>query len=55
MSRTCFAGCMLELNDEDLRRWLEDPPAVKAGSWMPDYGLSDQQISDLIAYLHTLT
>jgi len=54
MSRTCFAGCMLEINDENLRRWLEDPPAVKAGSWMPNYHLSEQQISDVIAYLHTL-
>jgi cytochrome c oxidase subunit 2 len=54
MSRSCFAGCILEMNDENLRRWIEDPPAVKAGSWMPDYGLSEQQISDLIAYLNTL-
>jgi cytochrome c oxidase subunit 2 len=54
MSRDCFAGCVLENNDASLRRWLEDPPAVKAGSWMPDYGLTEQQIGDLIAYLHTL-
>jgi cytochrome c oxidase subunit II len=54
-SRECFAGCILfNDSDEDLRRWLDDPPAVKAGSWMPDYGLSDQQIDDLIAYLRTL-
>jgi cytochrome c oxidase subunit 2 len=54
-SRECFAGCILRNDsDEDLRRWLADPPAVKAGSWMPDYGLSDQQIDDLIAYLRTL-
>jgi cytochrome c oxidase subunit 2 len=52
--RACFAGCILERNDENLRRWLENPPAVKAGSWMPDYGLSEQQITELIAYLNTL-
>jgi cytochrome c oxidase subunit 2 len=54
-SRDCFAGCMLETNDENLRRWLDDPPAVKAGSWMPDYGLTGQEIDDLIAFLNSLT
>lgn len=54
-SRECFAGCILFTDDDEaLRRWLDDPPAVKSGSWMPDYGLSDQQIADLIAYLRTL-
>jgi len=27
---------------------------VKPGSWMPDYGLSDQQVRALVAYLMTL-
>ena len=53
-SRDCFAGCMLDLNAANLRRWLADPPAVKAGSWMPDYGLSPQQIDALVAYLLSL-
>ena len=53
-SRDCFAGCILATNDENLRRWLENPPAVKAGSLMPDYDLSEQQITELIAYLNTL-
>jgi cytochrome c oxidase subunit 2 len=53
-SRECFAGCMLETTDENLRRWLENPPVVKAGSWMPDYGLSEQEIDQLIAYLNGL-
>lgn len=53
-SRECFAGCMLETNDENLERWLENPPQVKAGSWMPDYGLSPTEIDQLIAYLNSL-
>jgi cytochrome c oxidase subunit 2 len=53
-SRACFAGCMLETTDENLRRWLENPPAVKAGSKMPDLGLSPEQIDQLIAFLNTL-
>jgi cytochrome c oxidase subunit 2 len=54
-SRACFAGCMLETNDENLRRWLADPPTVKAGSWMPNYNLTPEQIDQLVAYLNTLT
>ena len=53
-SRSCFAGCMLETNEENLKRWLDDPPAVKAGSWMPDYNLSPEQIDALAAYLLSL-
>jgi cytochrome c oxidase subunit 2 len=53
-SRECFAGCMLATTDENLRRWLENPPAVKAGSWMPDYGLTEQELDQLVAFLNTL-
>ncbi len=53
-SRDCFAGCSLETTDENLRRWLEDPSAVRFGSWMPDYDLTSEQIDQLIAFLNTL-
>ena len=54
-SRTCFAGCLLDNGDpEDIARWLRDPPAVKPGSFMPDYGLSEDDIDGLVAYLQTL-
>jgi cytochrome c oxidase subunit 2 len=53
-SLRCFAGCILENNDQNLRRWLENPSAVKYGSWMPDYELTDEQIDQLIAFLNTL-
>jgi cytochrome c oxidase subunit II len=53
-SRSCFAGCALANTDGNLRRWLEDPSAVKYGSFMPDYGLSREQIDKLIAFLNTL-
>jgi cytochrome c oxidase subunit 2 len=54
MSRDCFAGCIFAMNQADLERWLKDPPEVKPGSWMLDYGLSDQQVRALVAYLMTL-
>jgi cytochrome c oxidase subunit 2 len=53
-SRDCFAGCSLATTDENLRRWLEDPSAVRYGSWMPDYDLSAEEIDQLIAFLNSL-
>ncbi|CAA9238598.1 MAG: Cytochrome c oxidase polypeptide II [uncultured Acidimicrobiales bacterium] len=58
-SRTCFAGCMFEMNDSNLRRWLRNPPAEKPmnpdnNQGMPNLGLTEEQITQLIAYLNTL-
>jgi cytochrome c oxidase subunit II len=54
-SRSCFAGCYLDNTPEDVARWLANPPAVKPGSFMPDYNLSPDQIEALTAYLESLT
>ncbi|MBI3647979.1 MAG: cytochrome c oxidase subunit II [Actinobacteria bacterium] len=54
-SRGCFAGCLLDnQNADDIRRWLEDPAAVKPGAKMPNYHLSPEQIDALVAYLMSL-
>ncbi|HEX6596605.1 MAG TPA: cytochrome c oxidase subunit II [Acidimicrobiales bacterium] len=53
-SRETFAGSMFELNTANLRRWLKDPPAEKPGSKMPNLGLTDDEIAQLIAYMETL-
>ena len=53
-SRETFAGAMFENNTENLRAWLADPPAVKPGAKMPDYGLSSEEIDALVAYLQSL-
>ena len=39
---------------ENLRRWIENPRAVEAGSFMPDYGLSSDEIDQVVAFLNTL-
>ena len=40
-------------NDPDfLRRWLRDPAAVKPRTTMPNLGLSDAEIAELIAFLN---
>ncbi len=53
-SRRTFAGAMFETNAENLRLWLDNPPGVKPGARMPDYGLSSDEIDALVAYLLSL-
>lgn len=52
----CFAGCNWETSDEEaLKAWLRDPDAVKLGSKMPNYDLTEEEIDALVAYLYSLT
>jgi cytochrome c oxidase subunit 2 len=52
----CFAGCIWNTDDrEALAAWLRDPNAVKLGSKMPNYHLTDEEVNDLIDYLYSLT
>jgi len=67
-SRTTFAGALLNLynadgslNRDDLSAWLRNPAALKDNAatdpiprGMPNLGLSENTISDLVAYLSTL-
>jgi cytochrome c oxidase subunit II len=53
-TRNTFAGAMFENNTENLAAWLRDPPAMKPGSKMPDYGLSEDEIDALVAYMQSL-
>ncbi|MEO8633528.1 MAG: cytochrome c oxidase subunit II [Chloroflexota bacterium] len=46
-----IAGVLSPVNEENLRKWLANPPAVKPGTQMPNLGLSDQQITDLVNFL----
>jgi cytochrome c oxidase subunit 2 len=52
--RKVFAGALFEVNHENLRKWLRDPPAEKPGSIMPNLNLTEDEITKLIAYLDTL-
>ncbi len=65
-SRTSFGGATIDNTADHLRQWLRDPSSLKpmhpelndleSGRilGMPDLGLSEQQIDDLIAFLETL-
>lgn len=52
--RETFAGATFDLDEENLREWLRDPPEMKPGSLMPDVGLNDEEIDALVAYLQVL-
>jgi cytochrome c oxidase subunit 2 len=54
MSRECFRGCTLATTDANLRSWIADPRSVEAGSFMPDYGLSPDEVDQVVAFLNTL-
>lgn len=53
-SRSTFAGSIFDLNEENLRKWLRDPQAEKPGNKMQIRNLSEEEITQLIAYLETL-
>ena len=53
MSRQRFAGDVFDLNEDNLRRWLEDTQAMKPGNDMK-HKFSDDQIKALLAYLTQL-
>lgn len=53
-SRETFAGALFDVNEQNLTEWIRDPPAMKPGALMPDYGLSDEQIRQVVAYLMSL-
>lgn len=53
-SRRVFAGGILENTPQNVARWLDRPGDVKTGAKMRDYGLTDEQIDDLVTYLRGL-
>jgi len=53
-SRTTLAGGMLENNPQNVAAWVRDPDKLKPGALMPKLGLSDEQASQLAAYLESL-
>jgi cytochrome c oxidase subunit 2 len=45
---------MLRNTPENLRKWIQDPPAVKEGALMPKVDMTDDQLNQITAYLETL-
>ena len=55
MDRGVIAGAYKEYSTENLKTWLANPPKEKPGSYMPNLGLTQQEIDDLAEFLETLT
>ena len=45
---------ILDNTPDNLRRWLRDPQEVKPGVEMPNFQFTEEQVSELAAYLETL-
>jgi cytochrome c oxidase subunit 2 len=52
-SKANIAGVLSPVNAENLHRWIKDPPAVKPGTQMPNLGLDDATIDDIVKFLLT--
>lgn len=53
-SRLEMAGGIIDVNEENIKRWLANPQEVKSGAQMPNLGLDAEQIEALTAYLLSL-
>ena len=54
MSRDTVASGVLPNTPENLRKWIRDPEATKAGSKMPKIDMTDDELNQIVAYLATL-
>jgi len=54
MSRTTIAAGAALNTPENLRRWIQNPEAIKHGSLMPAMKLSDSDLDAVVSYLETL-
>jgi cytochrome c oxidase subunit 2 len=54
MSRTTIAAGAAENTPENLRRWIQNPDAIKPGSLMPAMKLSDSDLDAVMSYMESL-
>jgi cytochrome c oxidase subunit 2 len=54
MNRQTLAAGMVPNTPAGLRRWVDDPQAVKPGCLMPAFGMSDRDKDLVVRYLETL-
>lgn len=53
--RTVFAGAVLNHGDTNaIENWIDNPPLIKPGSFMPNVDLTQQEVDALAAYLRGL-
>src|SRR6267143_1173930 len=54
MSRETLGAGLVPNTPENLRRWIQDPAAIKPGSLMPAMGMSDRELDAVTAYVASL-
>jgi cytochrome c oxidase subunit 2 len=54
MSRETIASGIAPNTAGDLRRWVQNPAAIKPGSLMPSMNLTDKELDEVTAFLLTL-
>jgi cytochrome c oxidase subunit 2 len=54
MSRETIAAGIAPNNATELRRWVQNPAAIKPGCLMPSMNLTDKELNEVTAYLLTL-
>ncbi len=53
-TRTTLAALTIPNDPRHLAAWIHNPQAIKPGDRMPDLGLSNTQVSELVSYLESL-
>ena len=54
MARRTFIAGVLSNSTDHMATWVQDPQSVVPGNAMPNMGISDQDASDIAAYISTL-
>jgi cytochrome c oxidase assembly factor CtaG/cytochrome c2 len=54
MSRRGYLAGLLRNNPDNMRQWIRNSQQIVPGNVMPDFELSDQDASDMTAYLFTI-
>lgn len=47
-------AALVDNTPQNMKRWLTDPPSIKAGTSMPNLGLTDDDATNITAFLETL-
>jgi cytochrome c oxidase subunit 2 len=47
-------GVVPNTGPADLKAWIMNPPALKPGTLMPNLGLTDEEATNIVAYLETI-
>jgi cytochrome c oxidase subunit 2 len=53
-SRRQLAAGLMDNTPQNLARWLKNPQQLKPGCQMPNFSLTDEQVTQLVAYLEEL-